>query len=280
MSRLDWDYRDGLPVDFVWHEGGIGVEFGEWLDHEQTRWVAERDRLREQIELEVERRGLRQFQGEGQDPRCTVQVDVDRLPGRADKAQIIDELIRFMVEFETNHNLEIYQPNGHLCVSRSQLPQGLSLYFTRLSFFGFLYGGNLGVPVMKAFVIGQPLQADSALRSLRETLSTKIVEKGDTYRVEKQRLGLSELWLVVHYSSPGVFNAPLLELRVEVGYGVHRMATQERVANMAKALLRELGELGAFDRVFFLICCITPLQSMELRERPHKDYIRSRPIGC
>ncbi len=255
MRSANWDYRNGKsPIDFIWCEGGIGVELGEWLDREQAQWVAERDRLRDQIESEIEKRGLVQFQAGGRDPRCTVQVYVDQLPSRTEKQQVVDELIHFMVEFERNHKSEIYRPHGIISVSGSRLPQCLSAHFTHLSFFGFP-AQNLGVPLTKAFDAGQPVRSDSALRSLAETLEAKIITKAGTYRAEKQRVGLSELWLVIHYSSPGVFNGPLLELGMEVGYGAHRKASQDSVASKAKSLLHKLGGGGPFDRVFLMIDC-------------------------
>src|SRR6266852_2911592 len=255
MRSANWDYRNGKsPIDFIWCEGGIGVELGEWLDREQAQWVAERDRLRDQIESEIEKRGLVQFQAGGRDPRCTVEVYVDQLPSRTEKQQVIDELIHFMVEFERNHKSEIYRPYGIISVSGSELPESLSAHFTRLSFFGFP-AQNLGVPLTKAFDAGQQVRSDSALRSLAETLEAKIITKAGTYRAEKQRVGLSELWLVIHYSSPGVFNGPLLELRMEVGYGAHRKASQDNVAGMAKTLFHKLGGGGPFDHVFLMIDC-------------------------
>jgi hypothetical protein len=140
-----WDYRNGnSPIDFIWPEGGIGVELGEWLDGEQAQWVAERDRLREQIDSEIKKCGLVQFQVGGRDPRCTVEVFVNQLPGRIEKQQVIDQLIHFMVEFEKNHKSEIYRPYGFISVPSSRLPQSLSAYFASLSFFGLPYG-NLGI---------------------------------------------------------------------------------------------------------------------------------------
>ena len=254
MRSGDWDYRNGnAPIDFIWCDGGIGVELGEWLDRDQAQWVAERDRLRDQIDLEIERRGLVLFQSGGRDPRCTVEVSVAQLPTRAEKQQVIDKLIQFMVEFEGIHKLEIYRPYGTISVSGSQLPRSLSAYFASLCFFGFP-AQNLGVLVRKAFDMRSSPQADSALRSLAETLKAKIITNAGTYRTEKQRVGLSELWLVVHYSSPGVFNGPLLELGMEVGYGEHQKESQVRVASMAKDLLHKLGG-GPFDHVFLMIDC-------------------------
>jgi hypothetical protein len=254
MRSADWDYRGNSPIDFIWCDEGIGVELGEWLDRLQAQWVAERDRFRNEIESEIVKRDLVQFQTGGRDPRCTVHGYVEQLPGGAKKQQVIDELIQFMVEFEKNHKTEICRPYGCVSVSGSQLPQSLSAYFTRLSFFGFL-AQNLGVPLTKAFDIGQPARSDSALQSLTETLKAKIITKAETYRTEKQRVGLSELWLVIHYSSPGVFDGPMRELGMDVGYGTHRKASQESVAARAKTLLRKLGGGGPFDHVFLMIYC-------------------------
>jgi hypothetical protein len=58
MRSADWDHRGNAPIDFIWCEAGIGVELGEWLDREQAQWVAERDRFRNEIESEIEKRGL------------------------------------------------------------------------------------------------------------------------------------------------------------------------------------------------------------------------------
>jgi hypothetical protein len=89
MRSPDWDYRGNSPIDFIWREGGIGVELGEWLDRERAQCVAERDRFRCEIESEIERRGLVQFQTGGRDPRCTVQVHVARLPSGAKKQLVL-----------------------------------------------------------------------------------------------------------------------------------------------------------------------------------------------
>jgi hypothetical protein len=86
-------------------------------------------------------------------------------------------------------------------------------------------------------------------------VKAKTITKAGTYRAGKQRVGLSELWLVIHYSSPGVFNGPLLELGMEVGYGAHRKASQDSVASMAKSLLHKLGGGGPFDHMFLMIDC-------------------------
>jgi hypothetical protein len=59
MRSGDWDYRSGNePIDFIWWGVGIGVELGEWLDRNQAQWVAERDRLRDEIESDIAERGL------------------------------------------------------------------------------------------------------------------------------------------------------------------------------------------------------------------------------
>jgi len=207
MRSGDWDYQNG-PIDFIWCERGIGVELGEWLDQEQAQWVAERDRFRGEIEAEIEKRGRAQFQNGGRTPRCTVQMYVKQLPSSTTKQKVIDDLIAFMVKFESKRKLEIYQPHGFISASGSQLPPNLSVYFASLSFFGFIYGGNLGVTLTKAFDIEHPGRSDSAQQSLTEVLRAKTVNKAETYRAEKQRVGLSELWLVVHYSSPGSVQRP------------------------------------------------------------------------
>src|SRR5216684_6569731 len=121
--------------------------------------------------------------------------------------------------------------------------------------FSEFFRNLLGLPLTKAFDVKKPVQPDSALRSLTKILKAKIIAKAGTYRAEKQRVGLSELWLVIHYSSPGVFNGPLLELGMEVGYGAHRKASQDSVASKAKSLLHKLGGGGPFDRVFLMIDC-------------------------
>ncbi len=256
-SRV-WDYRSDKPIDFVSLEPGssVGVELCEWLDRKQAQWVTERDRFRDQIELEIERRGLYQFDHGGPKSCCAVQIWVAKLPSRAEKAKVIDELLGFMVEVERTRRSEIYQGTGIADVPNQLLPVGLAPFFARMIFFGFPIGTSLGIPLTKASVFegAPPPETDSAIRSLRQALRAKTVEKAEIYEAEKRRLGLSELWLLVHYSSPDVFNAPYTELRMQIGYGAHRRESQESVVAMASALVSEIGR-GPFDRVFLMIAC-------------------------
>jgi len=267
-----WEYSGGnAPIDFIWRDRGIGVELCEWLDPEQAQWVAERDRFREEIESEIERRKLVQFLPGGRSSRCTVEVLVSKLPGRSDKQKVIDELIQFMVEFEGSHKDEIYRGSVIAHVSQGLLPSSLSAFLAGLIFYGFP-GQNLGVPVRKAYVFdgGQAVESDSAARSLEQAVRAKIVTKAGTYEAEKRRLSLSGLWLVVHYSSPGVFNAPFVELKMQVGYGAHRRASQDKVAMLAATIVRKIGG-GAFDSVFFMIDCQPETYVSQLWPKPGGD---------
>ena len=198
-----WVYRGAnAPIDFIWPEGGIGIELCEWLDSQQAQWVAERDRFREEIESEIEKRKLVQFSPGGRNSRCTVEVLVTKVPGQSDKKKATDELIQFMVEFERNHKKEIYRGNMIAETSKGLLPSSLSIFVARMIFYGFL-GQNLGVVVKSASVFdgGHPAESNSAIRSLEQALKAKTVIKAESYVAEKRRLSLSELWLVLHYSS-------------------------------------------------------------------------------
>lgn len=272
LQTQSWETRGGkwecrganAPIDFIWREGGIGIELCEWLDSQQAQWVAERGRFREEIELEIRERNLVQFSPGGSSPRCTVEVVVTKVPSQSDKPKAIDELIQFMVEFERSHKEEIYGGRMIAEPSKDLWPSSLSSFVGHLIFYGFP-GQNLGVPVRRASVFdgGQAAESNSAIRSLRQALRAKIVTKAEIYEVEKRRLSLSELWLVLHYSSPGVFNAPFVELKMEVGYGAHRRASQEKVATIAATIVCELGG-GAFDRIFFMIDCQPDVYVSEL----------------
>jgi hypothetical protein len=258
VRSKDWDYRFDKPIDFVSLELGrcVGVELCQWLDRKQAQWVKERDRFRGQIELEIKRRGLYQFEHGGPRSRCAVQAWVTKLPSRAEKRKVIDELLGFMVEFEQTRRSEIYQGTGIADVPSQLLPVDLAPFFARMIFFAFPTGASLGVVLTKASVFkgAPPAETDSAIRSLRQALTAKTVEKAEIYEAEKRRLGLSELWLVVHYSSPDVFNAPYTQLGMQVGHGAHRRESQDRAAVLARGLVSEIGE-GPFDRVFLMIAC-------------------------
>jgi len=186
-----------------------------------------------------------------------VQAFVTNLPGRGEKAKVIDDLIEFMVEFELARSFEIYQSSTGIAEVRGSLvPVSLAPFFAQILFYSFPTGTGLSVPLTKATVFegAPPAESDSAIRSLRQALTAKTIEKAEIYEAEKQRLGLSDLWLVVHYSSPGVFNAPYTELGMEVGYGRHRRESQDRTAAIASTLLNEIGK-GPFDRAFLTIDC-------------------------
>lgn len=256
-ARSDvWEYRSNKPIDFVSLEraNSVGVELCEWMGREQAEWVAERNRFRAQIESEIAKRGLYQFEYFGPRSRCTVHAWVIKLPGRAEKAKVIDELIDFIVEFERTKRSEIYRGMGIAEAIGPALPANLAPFFAQIFFYGGPTGDGLGVPLTKARAFGDtPLaETESAARSLRQALTGKIVAKAEIYEAAKRRLGLSELWLVVHYSSPDVFNAR--ELGMQVGYGAHRRETQDRTATKASTLLGEIGK-GPFDRVFFMVDC-------------------------
>ena len=59
---------------------------------------------------------------------------------------------------------------------------------------------------------------------------------------------------MIHYNSPGIFNAPFDELGMQVGYGAHRRESQDRTAARASTMLTDIGK-GPFDRVFLTIDC-------------------------
>jgi hypothetical protein len=99
-----------------------------------------------------------------------------------------------------------------------------------------------------------PKGSDMALSSFRHRLIDKSLTGADKYIREKRLLQLDELWLVVHYSSPGVFPEPLVELGMDIGYGMHRRISQEAVAAKLKEVAQEVGG-GPFDRIYFLVDC-------------------------
>jgi hypothetical protein len=199
-----WKYRGvNSPVDFICEDKAIGIELAEWIDEEQARWVNERDRFREQINIEITRRRLARFSTGG--AGCTVQVYIRTLPARIEKSKAVEQLIDFLIPFEEAHRPQILR-GEILTVGSQELPPTLGSYFDTLIFYGFP-SSNLGVTLTRK----SSFEAGAAIRSLRAIIATKITKKAENYTREKRRLGLLQLWLVIHYSSPGVFNAPTLK---------------------------------------------------------------------
>jgi len=185
-----WEYHGDKPIDFVSLESGscIGVELCEWMDREQAQWVAERERFRAQIQSEIKTRGLHRFEYFGPRSCCTVQAFVTNLPGRGEKAKVIDDLIEFMVEFELARSFEIYQSSTGIAEVRGSLvPVSLAPFFAQILFYSFPTGTGLSVPLTKATVFegAPPAESDSAIRSLRQALTAKTIEKAEIYEAEK-----------------------------------------------------------------------------------------------
>jgi hypothetical protein len=246
VRAKDWDYRRDKPIDFVSLEqdNGVGVELCEWMDREEAQSVAERDRFCAEIQLEIDRRGPRSH--------CIVQVCLTKLPGRTQKAKVLEKVVEFIVEFVRTKKAEIDR-TGIAEASGPALPASLAPFFTRIVFTNYPTRGWVSLTKPWTFGIA-PVELDSAARSLRQALTGKTVAKTRIYEAEKRQLALSELWLVVHYSSPDRFAAPLYELQLQVSYGRERGESQDRVAAMASTLLSEIGK-GPFDRVFLMIEC-------------------------
>ena len=51
-----------------------------------------------------------------------------------------------------------------------------------------------------------------------------------------------------------MFNQPLTELGMDIGFGDHRHKSQEVVAEKLKVIAQEIGG-GPFDRIYFLVDC-------------------------
>jgi len=247
VRAKDWDYRRDKPIDFVSLErdNGVGVELCEWMDREQAQSVAEKDRFCGEIQLEIDRRGPRSH--------CIVQVCLTKLLGRTQKAKVLENVVEFIIEFERTKRSEIDRGIGIAEASGPDLPASLAPFFTRIVFTNYPTRG--WVSLTKPWTFGSaPLEMDSAARSLRQALMGKTVAKARIYEAAKRQLALSELWLVVHYSSPDKFAAPLHELGLQVSYGPERRESQDSVVAIASTLLSEIGK-GPFDRVFLMIEC-------------------------
>ena len=84
-----------------------------------------------------------------------------------------------------------------------------------------------------------------------------VVPKPVSAKVQGGKVALmlhDQLWLAVHYSSPGVFPEPMTELQMDIGYGEHRHASQRAVAEKLKPIAQAVGA-GPFDRIYFLVDC-------------------------
>ena len=232
----------------------IGVELTEWRGKEESEWVAQRDRFRDDVLHAMDHKGLVRF-------RCrdgagwTALLDVIRLPNTSKRPAVIAQLLKFLCELEANPS-RFKDSYGGIHVPRLELPFGLGSYFNGIGVLDFP-SNNLGVVVteMASNSCNESQNgAAVAIRAFRKRLYEKAIEGAEKYRLEKQRLGLEQLWLIIHYSSPDVFVEPIKELGLQIGYGEHRRKTQEAVAAQLKIVAQEIGG-GPFDRVSFLVAC-------------------------
>jgi hypothetical protein len=245
IRSAEWNHRGlGPPIDFVSPNLRTGVELTEWLGENESQYVQERDRFREELLEAIAARGPERFRPGG--AGCTAVVSViSGPPRRREKPAIVARLLEFLGDFENSRRIR-FQTDGIFEVA---IPPDLKPYFDALTLYDFP-SNNLGIVVQRARNGG----SDVALRSFRDRLRAKVVYGFERYSAEKRRLELKELWLVIHYSSPGVFIEPMIEMGLHVGFGEHRRKTQEVVAAKLTPIAREIGG-GAFDRIWFLVDC-------------------------
>ncbi|MGO9453542.1 MAG: hypothetical protein ACLQDV_21215 [Candidatus Binataceae bacterium] len=248
-----WTNRGlGPPIDFVSPTLRIGVELTEWLGQDQSQWVQERDRFRKELIDAIESRNLVNFLPGG--VGCTAVINlIAEPPATHDKAAVINDLLDFLVDFEQDHRSQ-FQTDGIIEVPQTQLPVKLRVRFNAITIIHFP-SNNPAVVVQRRklgfdYAVRQP--GDVAIRAFRKILTRKIVEGAEKYLSEKQLLGLGQLWLVVHYSSPGIFLEPMTELGLQIGYGEPRRKSQQAVAAKLRPIAQETG-LGSFDRIYFLV---------------------------
>ena len=200
--------RVAAPIDFICPELRIGIELVEWIDPAWAQWVNERERFRDQIDQEIDRRGLARFRMGRNESKCTVQVWVTDLPSRGEKERVIHDLVDFVVEFEAHHRGQIVR-SRLLEIPNADLPQSLKPHFEGITTFEFPMC-DPGVIVTRA---GR-LDSRTALEALKARLVAKIVNKAEGYLRE------SNVWTFPSYGSSFTTARPvffLLRSRRESG---------------------------------------------------------------
>lgn len=255
--RPGWKSR-GLtpPIDFINIERRIGVELTEWRGQEESEWVEQRDDFRAAIFEAIEEQGLKAFSPGG--GRFTAEIYLqDGPPGRRHRRQVIAALLSFLDNFVRTAGPSRFRPFGTASVPPPELPETIKRWVNSITVYIFP-PGNLGVVVRRKTTIFDPALTPPtpkvALNSFRHRLVQKCVTGSPKYAQEKSRLQLDQLWLAVHYSSPGVFPEPMTELQMDIGYGEHRHASQRAVAEKLKPIAQAVGA-GPFDRIYFLVDC-------------------------
>jgi hypothetical protein len=254
--RSGWTNRGlGPPIDFVNAELKIGVELTEWRGQDQSQWVEERDRFRSELLTAITEKGLTQF-GRGT-AGFTAQIYLENgPPSRHRKPAIINQLLNFLVNFVRSAPSRL-SPYWSATITDIELPSELRPYIQSITVYVFVTG-NLGIVVSAGRTTYDPslpeVHSTVALDAFRERLTEKAISGAERYAREKALLGLQQLWLVVHYSSPGVFVEPLTELHIEIGYGDHRHQSQRTAAIQLRNIANEIG-CGPFDRIYFLVDC-------------------------
>jgi hypothetical protein len=254
--RPGWESHGlDMPIDFINAEMRIGVELTEWRGQEQSQWVEERDRFREELLAAIEERGSSTFKRGGKGYTAEIQLE-DGPPSRGSKQKIIADLLDFLDNFARTARFR-FSPHGIADFPSAELPAALKQWISSIAIYEFPLG-NLGIVVRRKGTGFDPALpnpiSDVAISSFRERLTEKCVAGAAKYAREKAGLQLQELWLVVHYSSPGVFVEPLTELHMGIGYGEHRHRSQGAVAEKLKQIARGING-GPFDRIYFLVDC-------------------------
>jgi hypothetical protein len=239
---------------FCSRELGIGVELTEWRGEKESEYVVQRDAFRDEILAAIDARGSAGFQENG--TGWTVVLNLkDRPPKtRSKRAEVIAHLLDGVSEFVRASRSQVRQEEI-IEVPLCELPSALQLYFNSITLLYFPLGNPGAVVQRRKFEVSlNPSRGGIAICSFHERFYEKAIVGAEKYSVERQSLGLDKLWLVIHYSSPGVFVEPIRELGLQVGYGDHRRKRQETVAEQLKIVAQKIGG-GPFERVYFLIDC-------------------------
>jgi len=252
IRSADWTPRGlGPPIDFISTETRIGVELTEWRGQAQSKWVEDRDRFRGELLAAIEEQGLTAFRPGGAGYTAQIYLH-DGPPGRRNKPRIVTDLLNFLADFVRTKRPR-FAPHRIAYILAPELPVSLRSCVDFIIIYEFP-APNIEIVLHKKGTdfdpsLAQPV-SDLAINSFRERIREKTIAGATRYAREKESLQLLQLWLVVH--SPGVFPEPMFELGMEIGYGKHKLKSQEAVAEKLKPITEELGR-GPFDRIYFLV---------------------------
>lgn len=240
-----WNYAsDDDRPDFVWPQGCIGIELGEWLHKEQTSKSVQTARYEDEINRAAQQRGLTLFLksfGLSDVDRYTVLLIPTELPLRKERPAAINALLSFLEsvprpssEFESRHGKRF---------GRDDLPKELQPFFSFVSIH-IAPHGSLGIQINRA----ASFDPEDSYVALQKLLDDKLVQKRSLYEEAKQSKGLTVLWLVVHYGRAFGINSPFEGIGIRQGLGADAATSLQIVVNRAHdSIERAAGQ--PFDRI-------------------------------